>query len=422
MLSDRLVAAAVAVAKRSGIRPAGFLALIETETNGSPFEPDGITPRFLPERHKFYSELKARAPGKLAKAVAAGLAIPAWSPNTQYKDLRSGADRKAVFERMAAIDAECAHRACSWGLGQIMGFEAEHLRYPGAIEMVQAMRTGGVESHLEALVRFLQYKNIVEALNRGEPREVSTATFNYADVVAKRFNGELYAQHNYDVRLEDADRRWTNRLATMGVDVKDNTPSEPARPVPPEQLLSQAQIEEIQRKLCDLGYKMVGVIDGQWDTSTIGAISAFQAYEGLTVNGHYDDATEAALLLAQPKPVSRERATATAEDLEAAGSKTIKDANRVGLAGRVMKWLGFGGTAGGLGEKLGMFEQLQGYAGQAGELKYYFLSFRSLMPSWKVIAICVVLAALGYLVVRLVERIKAYRVADHNSGVHTGAR
>jgi hypothetical protein len=420
MLCDRLVVAAVAVAKRSGIRPAGFLALIEVETNGNPFEPDGA-PRFLPERHKLYSELKAHAPHLLAQAVAAGLAIPKWSPKTQYKDLRNGAERKALFARMVAIHAECAHRACSWGLGQIMGFEAEHLRYASAIEMVQAMRTGGVESHLEAMVRFLDYKKIIDALNRGDHCEVGSACHNYADEVAEKYNGSQYAQHNYDGRIEDADKRWTRKLAAMGIDCAPNAPSEPARPTPPEQLLSRAQVEEVQQKLRDLGYLIVGVIDGQWDTSTIGAISAFQAYEGLTVTGHYDDATEAALLLAQPKPVSRERATTTAEDLAEAGSKTIVLAQKQSFIGRVMAWLGFSGGAGGLAEQTGALDHVRDLTEHASTAREVLTSVKSLMPSPGVILVCLTVAGLGIGVTLLARWIIQRRVADHNSGVHAGA-
>ncbi|TMJ04328.1 MAG: DUF3380 domain-containing protein [Alphaproteobacteria bacterium] len=419
MLSDRLVGAAVAVAKRDGVRPAGFLALIEVETNGQPFEPDGATPRFLPERHKFFSELKAHAPGKLPKAVAAGLAIPKWSPKTQYKDLRSDEGRKAVFARMVAIDAECAHRACSWGLGQIMGFEAEHLGYPNAIEMVRTMRASP-EAQLEAIARFLKSKKIVAALNAGDHCTVGSSCHNYADV-ALRYNGEQYAQHNYDGRLADADKRWTRKLAAMGVNPAPDAPSEPTRPVPPEQLLSRAQIQELQARLRTLNYAEAGMADGVWDTKTTAAIAAFQAHEGLTVTGSYDDATEAALLLAQPRPVPRERSTVTEDDLRDEGSRTIKTADKLSLLGKIKLWL-FGAPAvGGIANESGVLDQAKELGEKAGTLHETITSLQGFLPSWRVIEICIAIALLGAAIVYLAGRIKKWRVADHHSGVHAGA-
>jgi|GEM_PF-1300498 len=420
MLSDKLVGAAVAVAKRNAIRPAGFLALIEVETNGQPFEPDGLTPRFLFERHKFFSELKAHQPGKLAKATAAGLAIPAWSPKTQYKDERDGKARAALLARAAAIDPECAHRACSWGLGQIMGFEAEHLGYPNAIEMVRSMRVGGAEAQLDAIARFLKSKKIIDALNAGDHCTVGAHCHNYADV-ALRYNGAQFAQHNYDGRLADADKRWERKLGLMGVSLAPDAPSEPTRPVPPEQMLTGAMVQEVQNKLRALGYAEAGLPDGKWDTKTTAAIAAFQAHEGLPVNGSYDDATQAALVVAEPRPVTRDRATATADDLEEAGSKTVILAKKQSFLGKVMAWLGFGGAGGGIADTSGALDKVKDLTDHASTAREIVTSVQSLMPAPSVILVCVFIAGFGIGIVYLAHWIIQRRVADHNSGVHAGA-
>ena len=128
-LAKDIEAATVAAAREHGIEPAALLAVVEVESTGDPFEDDGM-PRFLFERHKFYSELKAHGEDReLSIAVQKGLAHAEWRRATQYADQDTSKDRSALLGRAAAVNRECAYRACSWGLGQTMGFHAEELGY-----------------------------------------------------------------------------------------------------------------------------------------------------------------------------------------------------------------------------------------------------------------------------------------------------
>ena len=92
--------------------------------------------------------------------------------------------------------------------------------------------------------------------------------------------------------------------------------------------LSGAEIKSVQRQLQKAGFLSVGLPNGDWGRSTIGAVSAFQAHEGLPVNGEFDAETRLALDNAYPAEPSDERKSATASDLKAAGSKIIKLADR----------------------------------------------------------------------------------------------
>lgn len=195
-----LIDAVIASAKQHKIEAAALLAVVEVECAGNPLEADQRTPRFLFERHIFHKEIKARAPDKLDRAIRAGLAIPKWSRTTQYKDQGSSAGRQRVLDAARVIDAECANRSCSWGIGQIMGFHAAALGYGTATAMVGALTNGGLRAQIDCVVRFLADKKLIGKLNAHD-----WAGF------AKSYNGLAYAQNDYDTRMAEAYARWVAR-------------------------------------------------------------------------------------------------------------------------------------------------------------------------------------------------------------------
>lgn len=94
--------------------------------------------------------------------------------------------------------------------------------------------------------------------------------------------------------------------------------------------LSKPEIEIIQSRLREMGYHMVGKVDGIWGPSTTGAIAALQETAGIPVSGHYDEATRIAMKGDRSlRIISPQRATTTVDDLRNEGSKTIKQADRV---------------------------------------------------------------------------------------------
>lgn len=192
--SQALVDAVKQVAARWSIDEAALMAVVEIECGGQPYEADGRTPRFLFERHIFYKQLSG---AKLQRAVDAGLAIPKWSRTTQYRDQGNSAGRMDVLRQARAIDAEAANKSCSWGVGQIMGFNATSLGYLSASDMVAKLTAGGLGAQIDCMVRFIKSKRLIDKLNARD-----WAGF------ARAYNGEAYKQNAYDTRMDAAYTRW----------------------------------------------------------------------------------------------------------------------------------------------------------------------------------------------------------------------
>jgi hypothetical protein len=388
-------------AKAAKIEPAALLALVECETSGTPFEQDGRTPAFLYERHIAYREAKKKSGALQAAFVRAGLAIPKWSKATQYKDEGTSAKRLDLIARARKIDEEVANRSASWGLGQTMGFLARDLGYASATEMVAKM-SGNVPAQIDGMIAELRKSKLVDALN----------AHDWAHV-ARGYNGPSYAANRYDTRLADAHKRWLRRLDTIA-----------GGSVAASAELAPAQIKAAQVKLRALGYHGVGATDGRMGRNTIGAISAFQAHEGLPVNGQLDEATLKALDGAEPVEVSRERDRATADDLKAQGSKTITAADHAGLLGKLKAIGGGAMVCGGGAEKLGLLDRAQDGVDKVNQAKGIWESVQDLaqpaLDHPAVIVAGVVLIVAGVATWWIAEQIKAHRLADHRSGVHAG--
>lgn len=400
MFSATLVKAVADAATALGLEPAAALALVEVETSGNPFEQDGRTPALLYERH-----IAWRMAAKVSKALQAafaraGLAIPKWSKATQYKDQGTSAKRLALIANARAIDAEVANQSASWGVGQTMGFLYAELGFGSACEMVEHM-TGNLAGQIDCMMREIKNKHLIAPLNGHEWAKV-----------ARIYNGPGYAANRYDTRLADAYKRWVRKLAAGGN----------ASAVPHD--MPADEVKALQKKLRTLGYASVGNPDGKFGDKTVGALSQFQAHEGLPVTGKYDDATREALKTAEPIEVPAERKRATASDLADAGSKTIVAADK----GSLFAWLkGGAGTVlagGGAAEKLGLLDRAQDGIDKANQAKGIWDSVVDLVhPIFAgpaPILVGLVLIAAGVAAYVLFERIKAYRVADHNSGAHAG--
>ncbi|MGY8680473.1 glycosyl hydrolase 108 family protein [Bradyrhizobium sp. UFLA05-153] len=98
-------------------------------------------------------------------------------------------------------------------------------------------------------------------------------------------------------------------------------------------------VEGLQRKLTELGYPL-GEIDGQFGTLTREALLAFQADNNVSPTGVLDPATQVAFARPQPRPLSRDRLSATSDDLRTSGSQTIKAADNTKIAAWISSILG----------------------------------------------------------------------------------
>lgn len=178
-------------------------AFLDVETRGTGFDAEG-RPRILFERHVFWRELPS---GKRQQAQAAGLASR--TPGGYGKE----SEQYGKLGRALAIDATAALRSCSWGLGQIMGFNHKLAGYETVEEMILAFMEDE-ENQLLGAVRFIQNTGLDKAL-----REHRWADF------AKGYNGPNYKINRYDEKLAEAYAKWSR--------IKD-TPWPPAatKPLP----------------------------------------------------------------------------------------------------------------------------------------------------------------------------------------------
>ncbi|MGV0879426.1 N-acetylmuramidase family protein [Martelella sp. FLE1502] len=174
-------------------------AFLDAETRGNGFDKQG-RPRILFERHKFYKFLPD---DKKAAGVASGLANK--SPGGYGKE----SEQYGKLMRAMAIDERAALLSCSYGLGQIMGFNYALAGYDSVEEMIFAFMDDE-ENHLQAAVNF-----IIAADLDDELRNHDWAGF------ARGYNGSNYRINRYDEKLADAYAKWAKIRDTPFDPVKD---------------------------------------------------------------------------------------------------------------------------------------------------------------------------------------------------------
>ena len=218
-------------------------AVIEVETKGCGFLADR-RPKILFERHIFHRETAGRF-----DATAPDLSHP---KGGGYGS--GGAAQYPRLERAMALDRDAALRGASWGLGQIMGFNAGLAGFADAPAMIAAF-ADSEDAQLAGLARFCTGSKLDKAL-----REHRWADF------ARGYNGPNFKENAYDAKLDAA---WT-RLSRDG---------------PADLRFRAAQVY-----LMYLGFDP-GPIDGQPGKRTARAMAAFADRSGLPVSHALDDAT-----------------------------------------------------------------------------------------------------------------------------------
>ena len=161
--------------------------------------------------------------------------------------------------------------------------------------------------------------------------------------------------------------------------------------------------QELQRLLFDVGY-FPGKIDGHFGPRTKEALVNFQSANGLIPDGIAGPSTWAELMKAETRP---ER-DVSMKDLKAAGSSTIKAADN----GK--KALTFGGGATMLiaaaDGATGVADALTGVDGLLGTAQAMLFEY------WPIIAVM----AVGFIVWRNLDKIKASRLSDARTGKNMG--
>lgn len=173
---------------RIGVGEDELHAFMDVETSGGGFDPQG-RPKILFEPHVFYRNLRG---AKRDAAVKAGLAYPKQGTKPYGKE----SEQYPRLERAMAIDEFAALKACSWGLGQILGENHSVVGYATPQAMVLAFMEDE-ENHLEAVIQFLIKREIDDDLRRHD----------WA-AVARVYNGPGYAKNSYDTRMAAAFKKW----------------------------------------------------------------------------------------------------------------------------------------------------------------------------------------------------------------------
>jgi hypothetical protein len=222
-------------------------AVMTVETKGCGFLRDR-RPLILFERHVFHK----RTQGRFAEK-ASDLSNPAWGgygPAGAYQYVRL--ERALKLDRMAALES------CSWGLGQVMGFNAKDVSFLDAEAMVIAM-VDSEDAQFQAMVGFIKANNLSQNLCEGD-------WTNFA----RHYNGSDCQKNKYDTKLAQAHARYiTGPLPSL-------------------------RVRAAQLYLAYLGFDPGGV-DGWYGQGSQRAVKRFQGSRNLPQSGALDDATFAAL-------------------------------------------------------------------------------------------------------------------------------
>lgn len=175
----------ITIAGYLGCHVAAVQAVLKIESAGHGFASDK-RPIILNEPHVFYRELPS---SKRAQAVHAGLAYSKWGTRPYPK---TQASRYAWLEKAMAIDEVAALKSCSWGLGQIMGFNYRACGFASVQTFVRAM-TLSEGAQLYAMARFIVSNHL-----QGHLRTRNWSRF------ARGYNGSGYAKNGYHTKLARA--------------------------------------------------------------------------------------------------------------------------------------------------------------------------------------------------------------------------
>jgi hypothetical protein len=228
-------------------------AVLTVESRGFGFLPDR-RPKILFERHIFFRQTAGRfaadAPDICAKAGGGYV-----GGASEYDRLA----RALLLCRKAGLGDEPALGSASWGLGQVMGFNAVDAGFTGAADM--ALRMAGAEdAQLAGMAGYIASQGLDARL-----RERDWSGF------ARRYNGPGFWQNQYDVKMKAAFEKFSSGV---GRDLRART---------------------AQGALLYLGFNP-GDPDGVAGQNTRNAVAAFRKGAGLPAGDALDDATYVALM------------------------------------------------------------------------------------------------------------------------------
>lgn len=187
------------LANRLDIEPALLKAVQIVEAAGRDgFLSDG-RPQILFEGHIMYKEFHKKFPDRdldyLCKRFST-IFYPKWDKSKYF----GGLGEYKRLELAKEIDEECALKATSWGMFQIMGFNHNLCGCKDVFDFVHKMSESH-EKQLELMYYFMNNSGCLKEL-----KERDWAGF------AKKYNGPGYAQNAYDQKLRNAYENFKNKL------------------------------------------------------------------------------------------------------------------------------------------------------------------------------------------------------------------
>lgn len=187
------------LANRLDIEPALLKAVQIVEAAGRDgFLSDG-RPQILFEGHIMYKEFHKKFPDRdldyLCKRFST-VFYPKWDKSKYF----GGLGEYKRLELAREIDEECALKATSWGMFQIMGFNHNLCGCKDVFDFVHKMSESH-EKQLELMYYFMNNSGCLKEL-----KEKDWAGF------AKKYNGPGYAQNAYDQKLRNAYENFKNKL------------------------------------------------------------------------------------------------------------------------------------------------------------------------------------------------------------------
>ncbi|WP_289659559.1 N-acetylmuramidase family protein [Flavobacterium panacagri] len=174
-------------------------AVNEVESNGKSFLIDG-RPKILFEGHIFWRELEKRGINPRSYMNSSNQDI--LFENYTKKYYVGGTAEYARLEKARNLAQDkkiidSANSSASWGLFQIMGFNAVAIGYNSIDEFVEKMNQNEGE-HLKAFGLFLEKNNLITLL-----RNKNWASF------ALKYNGPAYKTNKYDEKLMKAYHKYS---------------------------------------------------------------------------------------------------------------------------------------------------------------------------------------------------------------------
>lgn len=124
------------------------------------------------------------------------------------------------------IDKKAALKSASWGMGQVMGFNAESIGYQDAAQMVEKFKHDE-EEHLRASVEFIKVNRLDDELRALGDARTRSERIAAARAFARGYNGPAYAKNNYHIKLADAFEKWARIKDTP---IPQETSAQPSAP------------------------------------------------------------------------------------------------------------------------------------------------------------------------------------------------